>query len=140
MKALLVVGSWLSSTHFSPKPNSSTSQLAKPNARITKSTRAYISIIEAQSTVPNMHSKKLNHKKQNSGGAAQLNDFINRAAKAKIITGEPAPSSQDSAWEVLDEEVVKKNAQDAEDKIEWVIVGKTEAEKQRRLETAKKRR
>jgi hypothetical protein len=87
-----------------------------------------------------MPSKKLTHEKHNSSGAALLNDFINRAAKAKIITEEPAPSSQESAWEVLDEEVVKENAQDAEDTIEWVIVGKTEAEKQRQLEAAKKRR
>ncbi|KAH7067690.1 hypothetical protein BKA63DRAFT_423934 [Paraphoma chrysanthemicola] len=76
----------------------------------------------------------MSRRHHNPSGAAQLNDFINRAAKAQIVMEEPGSSSQESPWEVLDEEEVKKSAQDAEDVKEWVIVGKTEAEKKKQFE------
>jgi hypothetical protein len=67
-------------------------------------------------------------KSQQNGGAAQLADFVRRASNAAIHTAEPGSGgSQDDAWEVVDGEAAKE----AEDKEEWVVVGKTEDKKKK---------
>jgi hypothetical protein len=56
-------------------------------------------------------------------------DFLRRAYEANISTAEPGTGEN---WEVVDKEAAKKVAQDEEDKAEWVLVGKLEAEKKRK--------
>jgi hypothetical protein len=57
-----------------------------------------------------------------NGGTAQLNDFIRRANDADIHPSEPAGSSKEEAWEIVD-------GQTAKEVDEWVVVGNKEVEK-----------
>jgi hypothetical protein len=57
-----------------------------------------------------------------NGGTAQLNDFIRRANDADIHPSEPAGSTKEEAWEIVD-------GQTAKEVDEWVVVGNKEVEK-----------
>ncbi|CAO2655457.1 Nn.00g105210.m01.CDS01 [Neocucurbitaria sp. VM-36] len=64
---------------------------------------------------------------------SQVEDFLHRANKAKIHTEETGSGMQEETWEViLDEDDAKKTTQDEMDKEEWVLVGRTEGDMQRR--------
>lgn len=54
-----------------------------------------------------------------------LEEFLRRANKANIHTEEASSNDRAEAWEVLDEEKVKKVAEDEKDKEEWVLIGET---------------
>jgi hypothetical protein len=56
-------------------------------------------------------------------------DFLRLANEANIHTAE---SGTGENWEVWDKDTAKKAAQDEEDKVEWVMVGKTPAEKKKK--------
>ena len=73
-----------------------------------------------------------------NGGASQLEDFIRLANEAKIHTEETGGGSHEENWQVIVAENAKKPTEDAQDKEEWVFVGKTEAEKKLHTEARKK--
>jgi len=62
-----------------------------------------------------------------ANGMSQIEDFLNRASKANIGTGEPGSGE---SWEVMDGAKAKQMAQEVEDECEWVIVGMTQKEKE----------
>ncbi|KAH5266705.1 hypothetical protein HBI24_227980 [Parastagonospora nodorum] len=65
-----------------------------------------------------------------SNGMSQIEDFLNRASMANIETGE---SGSGESWEVMDGDKTKQIAQEGQDEVEWVLVGMTEKEKEKRV-------
>ncbi|EAT76554.1 hypothetical protein HBH56_228440 [Parastagonospora nodorum] len=73
-----------------------------------------------------------------SNDMSQIEDFLNRASMANIETGE---SGSGESWEVMDGDKTKQIAQEGQDEVEWVLVGMTEKEKEKRVvETVEKNR
>jgi hypothetical protein len=68
------------------------------------------------------------------GTKSELEDFLHRTNNAGLHVAEPSVNGGGN-WEVIDE----KDIQDEGDKHEWVLVGKTEAEKQKAEVKAKER-
>ncbi|EDU48679.1 hypothetical protein PtrSN002B_001083 [Pyrenophora tritici-repentis] len=54
---------------------------------------------------------------------SQLDDFLRRTNNADLHTAKPGAKDQED-WELVDEQAVL----DDQDKTEWILVGKTEAE------------